>query len=145
MIYIPIFISAEHQVSFEGEQTSEWINIWLIRLGAEGSFILYIKLALLLLLLFLICYITNLIVKKLLLRSIELVIKKTKTAWDDALLENKVFVLLSHIAPAIIIYLCTPFIFNDFPDAVPYILRLVNTYISTILMMVLINFINTLL
>ena len=144
MMNIPKYLSAESRVWFEDSQSAEWFKDWLIGLGVQGSFILYVKLAILLLLLFLLCYVINIIVKKLLLRSIELVIKKTKTAWDDALLENKVFVLLSHIAPAIIIYLSTPFIFNDLPDVVPYILRLVNAYISTILMLVLINFTHTL-
>ena len=59
-------------------------------------------------------------------------------------MENKVFISLSHIAPAIVIYLTTPYIFQDFAGAIPYILRLVNAYISTVLIIVIINFLNTL-
>ena len=73
----------------------------------------------------------------------EKLIKKTKNIWDDALVENKVFITLSHIAPAIVIYLTTPYIFEDFAGAIPYILRLVNAYISTVLIIVIINFLNT--
>ena len=59
-------------------------------------------------------------------------------------MENKVFISLSHIAPAIVIYLTIPYIFEDFAGAIPYILRLVNAYISTVIIIVIINFLNTL-
>lgn len=122
----------------------DWLTDWLIGLGVEETSTMYLKLVILLFILFIISYVTNLIVKKILIRSIRLVIKKTKTVWDDALVENKVFISLSHIAPAIAIYLTTPYIFEDFSGAIPYILRLVNAYISTVLIIVIINFLNTL-
>jgi miniconductance mechanosensitive channel len=40
--------------------------------------------------------------------------------------------------------LTTPYVFEDFAGAIPYILRLVNAYISIVLIMVIINFLNTL-
>jgi miniconductance mechanosensitive channel len=122
----------------------DWLTDWLIGLGVEETSTMYLKLVILLFILFIISYVTNLIVKKILIRSIRLVIKKTKTVWDDALVENKVFISLSHIAPAIVIYLTAPYIFEDFAGAIPYILRLVNAYISTVLIIVIINFLNTL-
>lgn len=122
----------------------DWLTDWLIGLGVEETSTMYLKLVILLFILFIISYVTNLIVKKILVRSIRLVIKKTKTVWDDALVENKVFITLSHIAPAVVIYLTTPYIFEDFSGAIPYILRLVNAYISIVLIIVIINFLNTL-
>ncbi len=122
----------------------DWLTNWLIGLGVEETSTMYLKLVILLFILFIITYVTNLIVKKILIRSIRLVIKKTKNVWDDALVENKVFISLSHIAPAIVIYLTTPYIFEDFAGAIPYILRLVNAYISIVLIIVIINFLNTL-
>lgn len=125
-------------------KSMEWLTDWLIGLGVEETSTMYLKLLILLFILFILSYVTNLIVKRILIRSIRLVIKKTKTVWDDALVENKVFITLSHIAPAIVIYLTTPYIFEDFSGAIPYILRLVNAYISTVLIIVIINFLNTL-
>lgn len=122
----------------------DWLTDWLIGLGVEETSTMYLKLVILLFILFIISYVTNLIVKKILVRSIRLVIKKTKTVWDDALVENKVFISLSHIAPAIVIYLTTPYIFQDFAGAIPYILRLLNAYISIVLIIVIIKFLNTL-
>ncbi len=122
----------------------DWLTGWLIGLGVEETSAMYLKLAILLFILFIISYVTNLIVKKILIRFIHSVIKKTKTIWDDALVKNKVFISLSHIAPAILIHLTIPYIFEDFDWAVPYILRLVNVYISIVLIIVIINFLNTL-
>lgn len=86
-------------------KSMEWLTDWLIGLGVEETSTMYLKLLILLFILFILSYVTNLIVKRILIRSIRLVIKKTKTVWDDALVENKVFITLSHIAPAIVIYL----------------------------------------
>ena len=125
-------------------KSTEWITGWLIGLGVEETFAMYLKLVILLFILFIITYGTNLIIKKILIRSIRLVIKKTKNVWDDALVKNKVFISLSHIAPAFVIYLTIPYIFEDFAGAIPYIFRLVNAYISTVLIIVIIKFLNTL-
>lgn len=125
-------------------KSMEWLTDWLIGLGVQETSAMYLKLVILLFILFIFSYVTNLIVKKIFIRSIRSVIKKTKTVWDDALVENKVFTTLSHIAPAVVIYLTTPYIFEDFSGAIPYILRVVNAYISIVLIIVIINFLNTL-
>ena len=125
-------------------KSMEWLTDWLIGLGVEETSAMYLKLLILLFILFIVSFVTNLIVKKILIRSIRSVIKKTKTVWDDALVENKVFITLSHIAPAVVIYLTAPYIFEDFSGVIPYILRLVNAYISTVLIIVIINFLSTL-
>ena len=125
-------------------KSMEWLTDWLIGLGVQETSAMYLKLVILLFILFIFSYVTNLIVKKIFIRSIRSVIKKTKTVWDDALVENKVFTTLSHIAPAVVIYLTTPYIFEDFSGAIPYIFRVVNAYISIVLIIVIINFLNTL-
>jgi len=46
----------------------------------------------------------NYISKRILLTAVTYIIRKSKTTWDDALLEHKVFTRLSHIAPALVVY-----------------------------------------
>lgn len=121
-----------------------WLADWLVDNGVQEVYTVYIKLILLLFILFILSYIANFIVKKIIIHYVLIIIKKTKNTWDDALVENKVFSTLSHIAPAIVIYLAAPYVFEDFPDLVPYVLRLVNAYISAVLIFVIINFLNTL-
>jgi len=123
-------------------QSTQWINHWLNNLGVSDANAIYLKFALLLFALLMLCMITNLIVKKILVKTIELGIKKTKTKLDDILIENKVFSTLSHIAPAVVIYLSAGTVFVDFPDSIVYVLRMVNTYITIILIAVSIKFLN---
>jgi miniconductance mechanosensitive channel len=56
-------------------------------------------------------WVGNFIAKKVILRITRRFIKKSETQWDDILDEHRVFTLLSHLVPAIIIYLFTPVIF----------------------------------
>lgn len=125
-------------------KSMEWLTGWIIELGVEETYAMYLKLALVLFVLFIFSYAANLVVKKILIRSIQSIIKKTKAVWDDTLVENKVFITLSHIAPAVIVYLTAPYIFEDFSGVIPYALRLVNIYISTVLIIVINNILNAL-
>jgi len=117
---------------------------WLIGLGVEETSAVYLKLLILLLILFVISFISNLIVKKVLIRSIQSIIKKTKTLWDDVLEDNKFFSTLAHIVPAILLLLTTPYIFSDFADVIPFVLRLANAYIGIVLIIVVLSFLKTL-
>ena len=123
-------------------QSTQWLNDWLSKSGINEAYVIYLKLTLLLFTLAILCIIINLIVKKILIRTIELGIKKTKTKLDDVLIEYKVFNTMSHLAPAVVIYLSTSIVFADFPDAIIYVLRIVNAYISIILIAVSIKFLN---
>ena len=51
-----------------------------------------------------IAFIANFITKNFILRAIKHIIKKSKTSWDDILIERKVLRRLSHLAPALIFY-----------------------------------------
>ncbi len=62
----------------------------------------------------LLAYFSGIITRKLLLTSIKRIAKKTATLWDDILIEKKVFHHLSHLAPAIILYISAGFVFKDF-------------------------------
>ena len=71
-------------------------------IGEEAS--IYVATIIILLLVTLLCIVANFVTKKFVLRIVTHLVKKTKTNWDNILLENKVFHRLSHIVPAIIIY-----------------------------------------
>lgn len=66
--------------------------------------------------------IANYIAKKIILVAVKKFVKKSKTDWDDALLERHVFQRFSHIAPAIVIYCLAPLFFVGF-DRVVLILQ----------------------
>jgi len=82
---------------------NEIISNFLIEQGV-GPYLIFCKNAILLTLVFIVAYISNLVTKKLILVFIHNIAKKTKTKWDDVLAKRKVFTRLSHIVPALFIY-----------------------------------------
>ena len=64
------------------------------------------------------CFIADKLAKKLFVRLIHSIVKKTKFLWDDVLLENKVFDRLAHLAPALVVQATASFFFSDFKTKV---------------------------
>ncbi len=60
-----------------------------------------------------IAYVANYVAKNFVLRAVEGLIKKSKTDWDDVLVERKVLRRLSHLAPALVFYFLMPVLFKD--------------------------------
>ncbi|CAM2008063.1 mechanosensitive ion channel family protein [Acanthopleuribacter pedis] len=91
---------------------THWIHDHLGALG-PGSQTLAGLLALLLLAIgiFTLSFLANLIAKRYILRVLGYIITRTKNKWDDVFLERKVFNRLSHLAPAIVIYISAAFVF----------------------------------
>lgn len=71
------------------------------------------------------CFLANFISKRLILKSLQYLVRKSKNQWDDILLEKKVFERLSHLAPALIIFLYADLILNEsrHPDLVELLKR----------------------
>ncbi len=83
----------------------ETVQKWVISMGvAENTaeLITWIVLALGIITL---AYVCHFIARKFLLAGVRYMVKKTQTEWDDYLLKRKFFSRLSHLAPALVIYL----------------------------------------
>lgn len=55
----------------------------------------------------------GILAKRLLLKGVNALIKRSRAKWDDALLERNVFGRFSHLAPGIVIYLCANPVFAE--------------------------------
>ena len=88
----------------------EELRQWLEGLSVQHR--LYAQAGLLVVVL-LLAWIANFITKKVVLRIVRRFVKKSKTQWDDILDEHRVFTLLSHLVPAVIIYKSAPIVFVD--------------------------------
>ena len=60
----------------------------------------------------------NLIAKRLILRAVNYLVARTETQWDDYLVQRRVFGRLSHLAPAVVIYLLVPLLLGTTHDVV---------------------------
>ena len=81
-----------------------YIRNQLLKFEMDITLVGYLSIIIMFLLIMLICVVANFITKKVVIRIITKIVKKTKFRWDNMLLERKVFHKLSHIVPAIIIY-----------------------------------------
>lgn len=72
----------------------------------------------------------NFIAKRIILRGAAKFVAHTKTTWDDIFVEHHVLERLSHLAPALVIYLAAPFLLTDTDDQVyvEYLRRFANVW-----------------
>ncbi|MBU0764872.1 MAG: mechanosensitive ion channel family protein, partial [Bacteroidetes bacterium] len=84
--------------------------------------------------------IANYLTKGIILAIIKSIVKKSRTTWDDILLEKKVFNNLSHIAPAIVIYYLADYALLEFPGWIQVIRSGTWIYMTIIGMMVMLSF-----
>ena len=115
---------------------------WLIDAGVPDRFAYLTEILILLGIVALISIIGNIIARKIILSVINALVKKSKTNWDDILLENKVFDRLSHFAPALIIFFTAEFIFIEFPKWLHLIQKCSYLYMIIVTLIVINSFIN---
>ncbi len=82
-----------------------------------------------------VAWITDFVTRKIILQVLRRFAKKTKSTWDDILLEKKVFNRLAHIVPAIIIYYTIPFVLVDYEIILTVILVGTKIYLAFIVLL----------
>ncbi len=75
-----------------------------------------------------VAWLANLIARQFILRSVERLVLKTKTDWDDALTRRKVFSRFSHLAPALVFWGGATLAFEGMPDLISGVRRLAEVY-----------------
>jgi miniconductance mechanosensitive channel len=77
------------------------------------------------------------------LAGVAKLIKKSSSSWDDIFMKNNVFKRLSHVAPALVIYLLSPLFFDDAPLLVSFFKNGAFIYMVIIALLVVDAFLNT--
>lgn len=90
----------------------EYFKELLIGFGIGEDTSVFLATVIMITIIVILSVIANYFAKKIILRFISEIVKKTKAKWDNILLEHKVFHKASHIVPAIIIYYFAPSIPN---------------------------------
>ncbi|MDA1313537.1 MAG: mechanosensitive ion channel family protein [Acidobacteria bacterium] len=86
----------------------EDVRRWLIESGLTGQIAGYLIEGAEVLGVAVLAFIANLIAKSVILRLVQQVAKRTRTDWDDVMVERRVLHRLAHLAPAIVIYSMAP-------------------------------------
>lgn len=128
----------------EGFNLDHWALQWFMDLGiAEG-----IAAGLTLTLDLIILIVANLLVdwlgRKIILRVVSRIVKRSKNDWDDVFLEKRVFNGLAHILPAAVTYYSMPYILDDMTSWLPTINLFLGIYVIVVVMLVVHRFLKSL-
>jgi len=77
-------------------------------------------------------WLANLIAKQIILRVVKYLVARTATKWDDKFVQRNVFGRLSHLAPAIVIYLGLPLVIGAYPTATVVAIKLTQIYMIVV-------------
>ncbi len=116
---------------FEGQM--DYFKQLLIDNGVKESLAGYLSYGIIIVILLILCFLLNLIMRKVVLRILTKIIRSNKMVWDDVLLEHRVIHRGFHIIPGIIVYMAAPL----FDKAQGIIQRLATTYVLIVSVFVL--------
>lgn len=121
---------------------SENIVQWLMKAGMQHETAILIKMLLFFLVIIILSYIADRFVKGILITLLARFVKRSKTLWDDVLLERKFFSRLAHFAPALVIFYTIHWVFGDYPTVVSIVQSIIYVYMIFVGMQVIDAFLN---
>ncbi len=110
---------------------------WLNTLGFSGNTALITTQLFWFILVFILAVITFYVARKILVKAIQVITSKSKTDWDDRLVEKKVFHRLAYLAPALVLYYLVPLIIPERGFIISVIEILTEVYMLTIFLLVI--------
>jgi miniconductance mechanosensitive channel len=141
----------DETVSTTTEETVSIFIIWVgkldqlfISLGMTDSLTIFVRTFLVAILILGLAFLADLITRRLILKGIRSLIKKTKTKLDDILIERNVLHRIAHIVPALIVYFTAQFVFKDYPVFEAIFERLALVYIVIMVILAIDSFLNAL-
>ncbi|MFP4470273.1 MAG: mechanosensitive ion channel family protein [Bacteroidales bacterium] len=94
---------------------------------------------------FIISYLVFRIAKKFIIRLLQSMARRTKSKWDDVLIERKVFNRITYLVPAYILYWLVPYALLPYPEVINIILLGIRIYSIVIIMLVAVAFLDSIL
>lgn len=118
----------------------QFINDLLLDMELDPRLVESLSIIIKILLIGILCIVANFISKKIVMRIITRIVKKSKAKWANIFLERKVFRKLSHLVPAIIIYSFS----TTFPTYQSLIAKLAICYIIIVTLVFIQSLLNAL-
>ncbi len=125
------------------EESTHFFTQKLIELGLTESTAGWLNLIILGLLLVIFCMIADRIARISMVRVITTLARKSKTEWDDILVEKKFFAAVAHLAPVLLIEVLVPLFFKEFPTFVDYVIRANDVYLIMVVLIMVNRFLNS--
>jgi len=121
------------------DKSNEILSTW----GLSGDTLIYTRTAILFVGFCLVSFLLWWTARKIFIQIIHTFAAKTKTKWDDYLVENKVFSAVAHIVPLIFMDYFIKSVFYSFPRISEFGIRLTGFVIVFVLLIVVLRFLNT--
>lgn len=125
--------------------SDRWISQWLLDLGISEGMVPLIALSVDVTILLVIAILADIFTKRVVLRLIEKLVKRSSNSLDDIFFEKGIFNALAHIAPALVIRIGAPLIFYDFPGFETTLYKFIEVYIVVIVVIVFSSFLDAVL
>ena len=88
----------------------------LLEKGLSPDTAIYLNMLILLVIVAVLVIITDFITKKVVVRAFHVFAKRSKTHFDDMLIDHKTPNYIAHLVPLVLVLKAFPIVFNDFPD-----------------------------
>ena len=121
----------------------ELLETWLLDRGISESIVFHVARGIATVGMLILSVAANFVAKRYILSAISYVISRTKTQWDDAVLRQRALNHLTHLAPALVIYILTPIVLDGMPSIINFIRGATQIYMIIVLMLVLDSVFNT--
>jgi miniconductance mechanosensitive channel len=122
----------------------ELLKQQLIDLGLSPLLADIFKITTVVLVIVLMAWVANFVAKRIILGVLHLMVKKSKTNWDDIIFERKVFNRLSLIAPAAVIYQAVKLPLAVYPGFMAMVQTFCLVYMVIVSLLVLLSFLDAL-
>jgi miniconductance mechanosensitive channel len=117
-----------------------WAYDWFINLGFNETIATYLTVGIDLLLLFVIAFVVDFIGRRIILNFVKKYVRRSKSEYDDIFMDRKVFLGLSHILPAAIVYYALPYVIDDIGVSIVFWQKAIIIYIIVMVLMVTARF-----
>lgn len=125
------------------ENWISWYNGILSGTGLSGNMVVFIENATIVIVTIILAYLADILVKKIIVSSINRLAKRSKNKWDDVFVEQKVFNRLAHLAPALVIYIALQYIFEA-EGVVRFLQNLTQSFMILVVVLVIDSVLNAL-
>ncbi|MBT8071645.1 MAG: mechanosensitive ion channel family protein [Gammaproteobacteria bacterium] len=115
----------------------ELLNDWILSLGVNENVAFYTTRAVAALAVVILSIAANFVAKRYVLSSLSYIIARTRSKWDDAVLRQRALDHLTHLAPALVIFVLAPFALEGMESTAAFIRNAAQIYMIIVLMLAL--------
>lgn len=130
------------KVPAERQQLINWCNEVLSDWGLHGDTLIVLRTAILLIAVVVLCYLIWWGSRTIFLQIVHRIASRTKSKWDDYLVQNKFFSAVAHLVPLIFMDRFIHTVFFSYPRMADFFMRTVILAILFVVMFIIIRFLN---